>query len=55
MKVLKLSNHLKWGRGRCNGFSDIVGEFGRRVAEEFRALANVYDSVGFNPITSVIT
>src|SRR5208282_5669433 len=40
-------NHLKWSRGRCNGFSDIVGEFGRRVAEEFRALANVHDSAGF--------
>src|SRR5271167_5150711 len=49
MKILKLWNHLEWSRGRCNGLSDLVGEFRRGVAEESRSLLNVNDAVGFKP------
>src|SRR5271165_2174958 len=49
MEILELGNRLEWSRGRCNGLSDLVGEFRRGVAEESRSLANVHDSAGFEP------
>ena len=46
-KILKLRDHLEGSRGRLDGFSDLVDQCRRSVAQESRALANVHDSAGF--------
>src|SRR5271157_2358592 len=47
MKMSKLRNHLKRTRRSTDGFSDLVGEFRRRVTKESRTLTNVRDAAGF--------
>jgi hypothetical protein len=47
MKISKLGNHLKRVRWSVDRFSDLVHERRRSVAQESRALADVYDSAGF--------
>ena len=46
MNKSKLRNHLERSRRSVGGFSNLVDECRRSVAEESRALANVHDSAG---------
>src|SRR5271166_730916 len=45
----ELRDDLKGSRGSIDGFSDLVDECRRSVAQESRALADVHDSSGFEP------
>src|SRR5271165_5577755 len=46
-KILKLGNHLERSRGTIDGFSNLVDQRRRSVADESRALVNVHDSARF--------
>jgi hypothetical protein len=45
--MLELRNHLERSRGSAGNFSHLIKERRTKVAQEFRALANVDNPVGF--------